>query len=284
LSEESEHGFVSFVKSILRRKNNHTHDSELVQELNELLVESQEKGLISNDEYLMVSRVLGLKDIAAYSVMVPRTEIRAAPADTTLGDAIELINACGHTRIPIYQQTVDHIIGILHAKDILKLWGQDPNTMIPQEILRPPYFVPETQRISEILRNLKDKQMHMAIGTDEYGGTAGLITIEDIIEEIVGEIMDEHDQDEALLTPLDDHTVLVDARLEIEKLEEFLNRPLPRGDFESVGGFVISLIRKIPRVSEKIAFEDLEFTIKKANQRKIEKILITFRPPPSPPT
>ncbi|NQT56348.1 MAG: CBS domain-containing protein, partial [Desulfobacteraceae bacterium] len=173
------------------------------------------------------------------------------------------------------------IMGILHTKDLLKLWGGDPTSKIPLDILRKPYFVPETQKVSELFNHLKEKKTHLSIVTDEYGGTAGIITIEDIIEEIVGEILDEHDNEKPLLTVIDDQSVLVDARLEIEKLEEHLNIQLPKGDFESVGGFIIDLLGRIPDVNEKISFEDLEIIIKKANQRRIDNILVKIKAHPS---
>jgi magnesium and cobalt transporter len=165
-------------------------------------------------------------------------------------------------------------VGILHAKDLLKLWGEDPATKIPIGILRGPYYTSETRKISELLRDLKAAKTHLAIVTDEYGGTAGIITIEDIIEEIVGEIMDEHDSEESLLTIINDESFLVDARLEFEKLEKHLNIELPKGEFESVGGFVIHLLGRLPDLNEKVIFGDLEFTVQKADQRKIDKILI----------
>ena len=168
-------------------------------------------------------------------------------------------------------------MGILHAKDLLRLWGEDPSSPIPGEILRKPYFVPENQKVSELLRDLRAKKTHLAIVTDEYGGTAGIITIEDILEEIVGEIMDEHDDEPPLLSVLDDSSVLVDARLEIEKLGEHFGITLPEGEFESVGGFIIHLLGRIPKVGERIHYGDLEMTIKSADQRKIHKILIAPR-------
>ncbi|MEJ2025569.1 MAG: transporter associated domain-containing protein, partial [Deltaproteobacteria bacterium] len=134
---------------------------------------------------------------------------------------------------------------------------------------------PTNRRVSELLKDLQEKMTHLAIVTDEYGGTAGIITIEDIVEEIVGEIMDEHDNEEPLLTPLDDGSLLVDARLSVEKLEEALNRDLPEGDFESVGGLIIHLLGRIPEVDEKISFRDVEMTVKEGDQRKIDKILVS---------
>lgn len=235
----------------------------------------QAKGFISNEESHMVYGVLDLKETSAHSIMVPRTEISSATINSTLGQVISLVTDCGHTRIPIHNDNIDEIKGILHAKDLLRLLGKDPGSKIPNEILRKPYFVPGTQTVGQLLRDLKEKKTHLAIVTDEYGGTAGIITIEDILEEIVGEIMDEHDNEESLLTILDDGSLFVDARLEVGKLEEHLSVELPRGDFESVGGFLIHLLGRIPRKDETILFEDMEFTVQKADRRKVDKVLIT---------
>jgi magnesium and cobalt transporter len=138
--------------------------------------------------------------------------------------------------------------------------------------------VPRNQKIGVIFEDLRAKKTHLAIVTDEYGGTAGIITIEDIVEEIVGEIMDEHDADRSLLTVLDERTVSVDARLEAEKLAEHFGIALPEGEFESVGGFVIHLLGRVPDVNEKIDYENLEITIKSADDRKISRILIAHQP------
>ena len=236
--------------------------------------EGQAKGLISGEETNMVYGALHLRETKAHSIMVPRTEISTASLDTSLGEVIKLVNECGHTRIPIHKETIDKIVGILHAKDLLKLWGKDPNSKLPFDILRPPFFVPENQSINEVLRSLKEKKTHLAIVTDEYGGTSGIITIEDILEEIVGEILDEHDTEPPLLSKLNESTYLVDAKLEIEKLEEALNIELPKGDYESVGGFVISILGRLPEINEKIKYDGLEMIVQQADQRKVEKILI----------
>ncbi len=236
--------------------------------------EVQAKGLISDEESDMVYGVLELKDTKAHSIMVPRTAISSAPLTSTLGEIVKLVSECHHTRIPIYGKSIDEVVGILHSKDLLKLWGKDLQSSIPPEILRKPHFLPYNQKASDVLRELREKKTHLAVVTDEYGGTAGIITIEDILEEIVGEIMDEHDQDARLLIPIDENTVSVDARLEVEKLEEHFGIKLPEGEFESVGGFVIHLLGRIPKADEKIVFENLEMTIQSADLRRIHKILI----------
>jgi hemolysin (HlyC) family protein len=279
LEDGSEKGFFSLIKTLIKKKPPLGDSSDLAEEIHDLMDEGQAKGLISDEETHMVNGVLDLKETWAHSIMIPRTEISSAPANSTLGEVIKLVTDCGHTRIPIHNDNIDEIVGILHAKDLLKFLGETPTSKIPLEILRKPYFVPGTQKVSKLLKDLKEKKNHMAILTDEYGGTAGIITIEDIIEEIVGEIMDEHDPDKPLLTAIDDKSILVDARLEVEKLEEHLDIRLPTGDFESVGGFVIHLLGRIPKTNEKVPFEDFTITVQEADQRRIEKILITRNPP-----
>lgn len=274
MEDDSEQGFFGVIRSLIKKKSHLGNSNDLAEEIHDLMDEGQAKGIITNEESHMVSGVLDLKETKAHSIMIPRTEISSAPINSTLGEVINLVADCGHTRIPIHNDNIDEIVGILHAKDLLKLWGEDPATKIPIGILRGPYYTPETRKISELLRDLKAAKTHLAIVTDEYGGTAGIITIEDIIEEIVGEIMDEHDSEESLLTIINDESFLVDARLEFEKLEKHLNIELPKGEFESVGGFVIHLLGRIPDLNEKVIFGDLEFTVQKADQRKIDKILI----------
>ncbi len=284
MEDDSDQNLLSRIKSFLKKKSNLQKDADLTEEIHDLMNEGQAKGLITGEVSDMVYGVLDLKKTLAHSIMIPRTGISSASVDSTLGEAIKLVSECGHTRIPFYKDSIDEIVGILHAKDLLKLWGGDPESKIPSEILRKPYFVPEKQKVGELLKDLRTKKTHLAIVTDEYGGTAGIITIEDIVEEIVGEIMDEHDKEPPLLTTLDDHSVMVDARLEIEKLEEHFGIELPRGEFESVGGFIIHLLGRIPKIDERIVFEDLEMTIQSADQRKIDEILIICKAPATPET
>jgi CBS domain containing-hemolysin-like protein len=275
LEDDSEKGFLEHFKSIFKRKNHLDNSDDLAEGIHDLMDEGQAKGLISNEESHMVYGVLDLKETKAHSIMVPRTEISSASVDATLGEVISLVTQCGHTRIPIHKDDIDHVVGVLHAKDLLRLLGGDPNSKIPFEIFRKPFFVPENRKISDLLKDLQERQTHLAVVTDEYGGTAGIITTEDILEEIVGEILDEHDHEEPLLSILDDGGFIVDARLETEKLEEQLKIKLPEGDFESVGGFIIHLLGKIPKIGEKTSFENYDITIQKGDQRKIEKVLIT---------
>ena len=279
MEDDSGQGLLHLIRSLLGKKPHHNNGADLSEEIQDLVNEGQAKGLLTDEESDMVHGVLDLKDTKVYSIMIPRTEMSGASINATVGEIIKLVSDCGHTRIPIYRDNIDEIEGILHAKDLLKLLGKNPDTAIPREILRTPYFIPRNQYVSELLKELRSRKTHLAIVTDEYGGTAGIITIEDILEEIVGEIMDEHDPEDSLITVLNGQSVLVDARLEVENLEAHFGRKLPQGDFESVGGFIIHLLGRIPDVGEKIGFEDLEMTVKSADNRKIHKILISHQTP-----
>lgn len=279
LEEESSQGFFAFIRDFIGKKVHPDGSNAIAEEIQDLMDEGMARGLMSDEESHMVHGVLELRETQAHSIMVPRTEMSTAPDNATLGEVLQLVKECGHTRIPIFSGTIDKIEGILHAKDLLKLWGESLHVSIPPDLLRRPFFVPETKPLAEILRELKERQTHMAVVTDEYGGTAGIITIEDILEEIVGEILDEHDEDTPFLTVLDDGTAVVDARMEAEKLEGFLGVRLPKADYESVGGFIIHLIGRIPEEGERIAFEGISLVIRKADQRKIDEVLIEKNPP-----
>ncbi len=274
MEEDSNRSFLNKIFSLIK-KHHLQNGSDLTDEINDLMDEGQAKGFITDEESEMVHGVLELKETTASSIMIPRTDLTAASIDSTLGELIQLITSCGHTRIPIYRDSIDVIIGVLHAKDLLKLFENSPDTKITPDILRKVFFVPGSQKISALLRDLRSKKNHMAIVTDEYGGTAGLITIEDILEEIVGEIMDEHDHEEPLMNVIDKNTILVDARLEAEAIEDYFKLELPEGDFESVGGFIINLLGKIPKTGEEVTYQNLKITVKSADERRIDKALIT---------
>ncbi len=274
MEEESGQRLIRFFKGLLKKKPHLIDESDLANEIEDLIHEGQAKGLISGEESEMVQGVLDLKGKDASSIMIPRTSVSAASIEENLSSIIKLINDCGHTRIPIYKENIDEIVGILHAKDLLRLWGDSSDKKIPEDIIRKPFFVPLNINLIELLKSLREKKTHLAIVTDEYGGTAGIVTIEDILEEIVGEIMDEHDVEPPLIEPAGDNSAIVDARLEIEKLEEYFNIKLPEGDYESVGGFIISHLGRIPKQGEEIECNGLHMLIRSADERRIGKIFI----------
>jgi magnesium and cobalt transporter len=272
LDEESAKGLQRWLKKAFRRLSKLDKPKDLEKEIQQLIDEGEERGLISEDEGDMIQGIFSFRDTVAREIMVPRTDTLAAPVDTPIESIIRLIVESGHSRIPIYQDSIDNIVGILHAKDLLQYWGKDSIEL--RETLRPPYFIPESKKISDVLRDLRHRKSHMAIVIDEYGGTAGVLTLEDIIEEIIGDIMDEYDSEENWLMEQEDGSILVDARLDIEELEDYLDVEFPEGKFESIGGFVISRLGRVPGVNEKIQFQGLEMVVEAADSRKIERIRI----------
>jgi len=243
------------------------------EEIQAIIDESEEEGVIDEEEHEMIEKVLKFKNIIVKNVMTPRIDINALPDTASLKDTINLIIQKGHSRIPIYNKRLDNIIGIVYAKDLLKFWGKE--SLEFSEVMREPFFIPETKTVEDLLKEFRKKRIHIAIVIDEYGGTAGLVTIEDLIEEIIGEIEDEYDKiksDE--FVELKDGYYLINAQLEIEKLEEFFDIDVPKEDYETVGGLIFHLLGRIPKPGEKIFFKGLNMIIEKATERRIELIKV----------
>jgi magnesium and cobalt transporter len=255
----------------MRRRREFSHP-DIEREIQHLIDAGEQEGVISEDEGEMIQSILSFRDTTVREIMVPRTEVVAVSSDTAIGTLLETAIKEGHSRIPVYSGSIDNIVGILHVKDLLASWGEEQVDL--KGLLRTPHFVPETKKISQLLKELRDRKSHMAIVIDEYGGFAGLATIEDILEEIVGEIRDEHDTEERRITPTPDGDLLVDARLDIEELAEHLGVQIPEGNFESVGGFIINLLGRVPQPRETIAYAPLEMTVESADARKIHTVRV----------
>jgi CBS domain containing-hemolysin-like protein len=251
-----------------------SHPDDLEREIGSILEICQEKELISHQERELIESIIEFKDTLVREIMVPRTEIIAVERTTSLEEIFKMVVESGHSRFPVFEGTIDNIVGLLLAKDLLTFW-QSPQAQLDLErVLRPAYFIPESKRISDLLRDLVERKAQIAIVIDEYGGTAGLITLEDILEEIVGEIYDEYDHHEPRLLPQDDGSVLVDARLDVEELMEHFARPRPEGKFESVGGLLIHLLGRVPQVNDSVVINDLELTVKTADARRAKEVLV----------
>ena len=249
---------------------------ELEQEIQELLEEGEEQGLISSHEEQLISRIFDFRETEASEIMTPSAEVVRAELGASLDDLVRLVVEEGFTRIPIYEGNPDNIIGILHVKDLLRLCHRSCGTQDfdLRQYLNPAYFIPESKPITDLLKDFQAKKTHMAIVTDEFGGVRGLVTLEDIIEEIVGEIDDEYDQDEEELRVLDEATILVQAKIEIEKVEAHFQVELPEGPYESVGGFVIHRLGRIPQNGAVVEASGLEFKVVSADRRRIQSVRI----------
>lgn len=234
----------------------------------------EEKGLIDRQSGEMIQSIFEFRETVAREVMIPRTEIVAVSDNSTIDDILALTLKYGHTRMPFYSENIDNIVGILNVKDLLRFWSKPFEGEDIISILRKTYYIPETKNIHLLLHELKQKKSHVAIVIDEYGGTSGLVTLEDLIEEIVGEIQDEHDIEENPFTTLPGGEVLVDSRVEIEDFEQYFDVQVPEGQFETLGGFIFYLIKKIPVVGETLAYKHLRITIEAADERSIKKVRI----------
>jgi magnesium and cobalt transporter len=248
---------------------------ETEEDFHRLIDEGEEEGIIEEEEHELIHSVFTFMDTIVREVMVPRVEIAACPLNVNLSDVLDIIITKGHSRIPVYEQKMDNIIGIVYAKDLLKVFGSDKKDVQIKQIMRPPFFVPETKKIIDLLKEFQMQKMHMAIVVDEYGGTAGLVTIEDLLEELVGEIQDEYDNERERLVRLNDSAISVDAHIDIEEIEEFFECEIPKGDYETVGGLLFHLFERIPKEKEEINFQGLKFTVKKADERRLWRVEIS---------
>jgi magnesium and cobalt transporter len=241
-------------------------------EIQHIIVEGEERGLITRQEGELIESIFEFKDTLVREIMVPRLEMVGVERQTPLNLIISLLLESGHSRLPVFDGDIDHIKGILLAKDLLVFWQTPEDTWDLAKVLRPTFFVPESKKISDLLRDLVERKTAIAIVIDEYGGTAGLITLEDILEEIVGEIYDEYDSMEPRLTPQEDGSVLVDARLDIEVLLDHFDLPRPEGKFESVGGLLIHELGRVPQVNDQVLIGHLELTVVSADERRAKQV------------
>ena len=271
-------GILNKLKFLLRRLGNSDPADKFEEDIQDLIEQGAEKGVISPGAGEMIQSIVEFGETVAREIMVPRTGFVAVPQDAPLKQFLDLIIKSGHSRLPIYEGDIDHIVGVLHAKDLLAFWNLSPDEHLPDDLKRKPIFASESKKIGEILAELRAHKSHMAILLDEYGGTAGLVTIEDIIEEIVGEILDEYDDEEKLLTQVDETTIIANARLNMEDLENHLEMKFPDGEFETLGGFITDLTGKVPHEKERIEFQDLVITILSADERKIKQVEIKHPP------
>lgn len=244
------------------------------EEIQDIINASEEEGLINPEENEMIRSIFELSDTVVREIMVPRTDMAGVSVDTPVGEVLKTIIACGHSRIPVYDGTVDNIVGLIYAKDLLKYWGASETSINIRRIMRTPYFIPETKNLEELLQEFKRKRVHIAIVIDEYGGTSGLVTIEDLLEQIVGDIQDEYDLEEDWLVEEPGGAILVDARLPIEDLEGYFGIEIEREKFDTVAGLIFHLTGRIPKVGEEIENGTLRMTILEGGERNIRKIRV----------
>ena len=266
----------------------HENENVTEEEIRMMVDVGEEKGTIEIDEKEMINNIFEFNDKTVDDIMTHRMDIIGLPLDATLDETVALINDQKYSRIPVYEDTIDSIVGILFSKDIIQfLAGTCSETLAAdgfalQPLLRKPYFVPTSKHTDDLLRDFKKNKVHMAVIIDEYGGTAGIVTLEDLLEEIVGDISDEDDEDDLLqdITPMDDGSFLVEGLASLEDLEAFFKIDLPTEEFKTVTGFIIGELGNIPEEGEHPTFdyEGLNFLVLEVDEKRITKVRVTPLP------
>lgn len=241
---------------------------------------------IEEEEHEMIKSIFEFGDTVVREVMTPRTEMDAVPASLSLDDAIQRAQESGHARLPVYEGDLDHIIGVFYVRDALAYWSvRAAHPPARTDIMRAPFFVPETKKVNELLREFRQLKTQLAVIVDEYGGTSGLVTLEDLIEEIVGDLSDEYDREpEAGLRQLDDNTFIVDGAISVYDLNDALELHIPVAPgFDTVGGYIMYKLGRVPAAGEQISEHDFTLTVLSVDERRVEQVKVTRRSPGEPP-
>jgi CBS domain containing-hemolysin-like protein len=282
--------FALPVLAVSRATERLAHEPEPVppriaeREVEHMLEKHEEGGALTEGQAELLMNVLEFKDTVAREVMVPRTRMVAIECGLPFEEVVDRVLAEGHSRYPVYRERVDKIEGILHAKDLFQAQRQGKTTILPL-LRKNVLFVPEAQKIGLLLQEMQTRHQHLAVVVDEFGGTAGIVTLEDILEEIVGEIQDEHDTEESLVTEIEPGRFLADARISIHDLGEMIDVPLNPSEegFDSLGGLVVEQFGRVPSVGERLRLDGIEITVREADEKKVQRVEIVRRPATEPP-
>lgn len=241
-----------------------------------------EKGVIEDTQKEMINNIFEFDDIDAGDIMTHRTDVVAADVnDISVDEFVKLAIENGRSRIPLYDEDVDNIVGIVYVKDLLKFVGkQIPSKKTLRDVMREPYFIPETKACGELFKEMSSQRIQMAVVVDEYGGTAGIVTLEDIVEAIMGNIQDEYDYEDDEISKIDDNTFTVDGTIDIEEIDELIGKELPEGDYETLAGYIMDELQCIPKDGDmnEVIFENVKFTVLSVEDRRIEKIKVEITP------
>ena len=234
-----------------------------------------EEDVIEREERQLIHSIIEFGDTVVREVMVPRPDMVTAEARASLSDVMEVVMSAGYSRIPVYDQGIDDIAGIVYAKDLMRAMRDGRGDEPVRNFVRPARFVPETKRVAELMPEMQHEKAHMAVVVDEYGGTAGLVTLEDLIEELVGEIVDEYDVEEAPVEPLPNGDVRVNARMPIDELNDLLAAEFPEGDWDTVGGLMFNLLGHVPTEGESVDYDGHRLQAEKVQGRRIGRVRIS---------
>lgn len=249
------------------------------EEIKTMVDAGSEEGVLDDDEKEMIYSIIRFGETLAREVMVPRIDIIALEDNASLQEALDVIIKGGHSRIPVYHETLDNIVGVLYAKDLLKVWqsGTTPDSLLP--LLRKANFVPETKPASDLLVELQERKTHLVFVNDEYGGTAGMLTIEDLLEEIVGEIQDEYDtNEEAVYEQINQDEYIFSARVDLDDLNHLLDASIPTDESDTLGGYIFTTLGRVPTINDEIVGHGLVFKVLSINGRRIRKVHVRRMP------
>ncbi len=242
-------------------------------ELISLVEAGQEEGFLEQEERKMIVSIFRLGDTLVREIMIPRIDILALDVNTPIDQTMDALQQSGHSRVPIYKDSVDNILGLLYAKDLLGIWREGKPDVSLSDHLRPAYYVPEAKKADELLAELQAKRIHMAIVVDEYGGVAGLVTLEDIVEEIVGEILDEYDQaEEMLYQAINDDEYLFQGRIDLDDFNDIMGTQLPNSEADTLSGLIYSRIGRVPTAGDHVQIEGLQLTVEQVSGQRIRKV------------
>lgn len=248
------------------------------EELKQVLEASSISGAIDKTEHELIKSILEFTDTTVKEIMVPRPDVVALDLSMPRDVLVRKVIDEGYSRLPVYRGTIDNIVGIIYSKDLLSLL-EHRDLIVLQDIIRPAYFVPEQKQISQLLREFQQKKAHLAIVVDEYGGTEGIITMEDIVEEIVGEIHDEYDEVSRTIEPAKDGSGVADARLSVSDFNAQFNAQLPEApEYETLAGFIQKVLGRLPEINEAISYQDFTFTILSKTARRIRQVRVARQP------
>ncbi len=236
---------------------------------------AEEEGIIQAQEEQMIHSIFEFGETPAREIMVPRVDMTTVAVDAPIADVIDLMLQVGHSRIPVYEETVDNIVGIVFDRDLFKYFREQEVDVPLKDAVRPAYFVPESKKVDELLHELQKKRVQMAIVVDEYGGTAGLVTIEDILEEIVGEIQDEFDAEEESIEVVNENEAIFNALVSVDDVNRLLTLALDAQDVDTLGGYVYAHLGKMPVSGDEFEVENVSFSVVATDGRRIRKVRVT---------
>ncbi|MBT3362879.1 MAG: HlyC/CorC family transporter [Chloroflexi bacterium] len=272
-------GLVSFlaraIAGIFRGKPDEDTDEDESDEMRLLVDENQEEVDLEQDEKDMIRAVVELDETLAREIMIPRIDVVAAAKESSIRQIIEIIVSTGYSRIPIYEDTIDNIVGLVYAKDLLPILEQGKIEEPITEIARTPHFIPESKKVDDLLHEFQQSKVHVAIVVDEYGGTAGLVTIEDLLEEIVGEIEDEYDAEESKVERVSDSEAVMNAKVSIDEVKDIFGVDIEGEDYDTVGGFVFSRLGRIPVVADVIEIDGIKIEVLTTVGRRVKEVKIS---------